>query len=242
MFNAINHKSLKMKKITLLLIILSVNLLIAQNMSYTVYEFKVKDQAENGLIQQFDSFMKDAKIQENGTLNIEKFKRGAPRGMTHRMVRINEIGRTGNIIEDATQSERGLFWQKVRSKVEFGTSFSGRMLSFLPGDFKANPIVQIWHVKLKNPIAFKSSHDKFFNSIGNYMDGKTVGFGTIDVGSPDGATHWIAIATNQEDGGLLKVHHDFDNKFRKQQSEWWETNGGVEFVDNFSFTIKRSYN
>jgi len=238
----INHKFFKMKKITLILIILSVNLLMAQNMSYTVYEFKVKDEAESGLVQEFDAFWKDAKIQENGAFNVEKYRRGAPRGMTHRMVRFSEIGRTGHMREGATKSERSLFWAKVRDKVEFGTSFSGRILSWLPGDLKANPIVQIWHLKLENPSAFKSAHDKFFNSIGNYMDGKAVGFGTIDVGSPDGATHWVAIATNQKDGGLLKVHHDFDNKFRKQQSEWFETNGGIEIIDNFSLTINRSYN
>ena len=158
------------------------------------------------------------------------------------MVRFSEIGRTGHMREGATKSERSLFWAKVRDKVEFGTSFSGRMLSWLPGDLKANPIVQIWHLKLENPSAFKSAHDKFFNSIGNYMDGKSVGFGTIDIGSPDGATHWVAIATNLKDGGLLKVHHDFDNKFSKQQSEWFETNGGIEIIDNFSLTINRSYN
>lgn len=47
-------------------------------MSYTVYEFKVKDQAESGLMELFDSFWKDAKLQENGGFNIEKFQRGTP--------------------------------------------------------------------------------------------------------------------------------------------------------------------
>ena len=65
MFDITNHKLFKMKKITLILIILSVNLLMAQNMSYTVYEFKVKDQAGSGLVQEFDAFWKDAKIQES---------------------------------------------------------------------------------------------------------------------------------------------------------------------------------
>ena len=142
-----------MKKIIFLISFFSINLIVSQNMSYTVYEFKVKDQAEGGLMQLFDSFWKDAKIQENGAFNIEEFRRGAPRGMTHRIVRISEIGRVGHMREGANQSERSLFYQKVRNKVEFGASFSGRMLSWLPGDFKANPIVQIWHVKLK-PYSF----------------------------------------------------------------------------------------
>ena len=230
-----------MKKLLLFTILFSANILLAQNMSYTVWEFKVKDQAGTHLLEHFDSYWKDAKLQENGAFNIEKFQRGTPRGMTHRMVRINEIGRMGHMREGSTESERSLFWEKVKNKVEFGTSFSGRMLSWLPGDFKTNPIVQIFHIKLKNPDAFKSAHDKFFNSIGNYMNGKTVGFGTIDVGSPDGATHWLAIATNKNDGGLIKVHHDFGNKSQKQQMEWWKTNGGIEFVDDFSLIIKKSY-
>ena len=230
-----------MKKIIFLIAFFSVNLIVSQNMSYTVYEFKVKDQAESGLLELFDSFWKDAKLQENGGFNIEKFQKGTPRGMTHRMVRISEIGRTGHMNESANLSERQAFWAKVGNKVEFGPSFSGRMLSWFPGDFKANPVVQIWHIKLNNPTAFKSAHEKFFKSIGDYIDGKTVGFGTIDVGSPDGSTHWVAIATNNKDGGLIKIHHDFDTRFSKESTEWYETNGGVEVMDDFSFVIKRSY-
>lgn len=43
----------------------------------------------------------------------------------------------------------------------------------------------------------------------------------------------MVIATNKEEGGLIKGHHDFGNKFRKPQMEWWETNGGFEFIDDF---------
>ena len=63
-----------MKKIIFLISFFSANLIVCQNMSYTVYEFKVKDQAESGLMELFDSFWKDAKLQENGGFNIEKFQ------------------------------------------------------------------------------------------------------------------------------------------------------------------------
>ena len=236
-----NYKSTKMKKLLLFTILFSANILLAQNMTYRVWEIKVKEQASGGLLNIWDSYFKDAEIQKNGTLLIQKFNQGTPRGMTHRVVWISEIGRTGHMREDSNEADRSLMRQKARNKFEFGTSFSGRILSSLPGGFTENPIVQIFHLKLKDPAAFKAAHDKFFESLGDYANGKRFGFGTIDVGSPDGATHWVAMHTSKKDGGLIQLHHDFSTKFGEQQMEWWKTNGGFEIVDDFSLINSRSY-
>ena len=48
-FLIINY--LKMKKLLLFTILFSANILLAQNMSYTVYEFKVKDEAGPRLLE-----------------------------------------------------------------------------------------------------------------------------------------------------------------------------------------------
>ncbi|MCH1612650.1 MAG: hypothetical protein L7S72_05065, partial [Flavobacteriales bacterium] len=79
-----------MKKLLFFVLILSFNNLVAQNMSFRVWEIKVKDQAKGGLLQLFDDHFKDVEIKENGAILLEEYKVGAPRDMTHRIVFLNE--------------------------------------------------------------------------------------------------------------------------------------------------------
>ena len=240
MFDIINHKLFKMKKIFLFVFLLSINNLIGQNMSFRVWEIKVKDQAKAGLLRLFDDHFKVAEIKENGAILLEEYKVGAPREMTHRIIFLNEIGRIGDMITNKSEAEKKLFWERVKNKIDkWGSTFSGRMLSWHPGDFSKFPSIHLWHIKPNNPMQFKNAHDKFVESAGSYFDGKAIGFGTIDIGSPDGSSHWVAFAA--EKYSLIKMHHDFDTRFGKLQQEWWKTNGGVEISDDFSVLNLRTY-
>ena len=245
MFEIINHKLFKMKKLLLLTIsIFCANLISAQNMTYSVHEFKIKDKGESELIKQLDNFFKDATYLKNSGINIEKIGTGwgeTSRGMTHRLVFFREIGSNGPINQSSTKEQRNLNWSKVRLLVDqWGPSFHGRMLSWIQGEMNDYPNVQIFHFKADSPEQFKMAHDKFFNSTGNYFNGKSLGFGTIDIGSPDGATHWVAIGSkNTQD--LIKMHHDIANKFSKQYTEWQKNNGGIEMIDDFVIKIRRSF-
>jgi len=133
----INHKLFKMKKLLFFVLILSFNNLVAQNMSFRVWEIKVKDQAKGGLLQLFDDHFKDVEIKENGAILLEEYKVGAPRDMTHRIVFLNEIGRSGDMITNKSEAEKKLFWERVKNKIDkWGSTFSGRILSWHPGDFQ----------------------------------------------------------------------------------------------------------
>ena len=233
-----------MKKVLLFITFLITGYSVAQDMMYTATEFRVKEGNESNIAKQLDSFFNGAKLLPNGGVVVEAIGPGwglSSRGMTHRIVFLREIGAEGPMNQSSTQEERSINWAIVGDLVdEWGPQYSGRMLSWKPGDFLKNPYIQLWHIKLNSPSKFKSAHDKFFKSIGNYMDGKTIGFGTIDVGSPDGGTHWVAIAS-KNNGDLIKTHHDFNNKYSKQFSDWAENNGGVEIVDDFVVSIRRAY-
>ena len=95
-----------MKKTLLFVFLLSINNLIGQNMSFRVWEIKVKDQAKAGLLRLFDDHFKVAEIKENGAILLEEYKVGAPREMTHRIIFLNEIGRIGDMITNKSEAEK----------------------------------------------------------------------------------------------------------------------------------------
>ena len=222
--------------------LLTLNLLSGQNISYNVMEFKAKEGMYDKVVALFTEHYKDVKFKANCGVNLDGIGFAQPRGMNFRIVNFQEVGHVGSRFVDHDQTKEELFWSKLDNLTdERGSISMGRMLSWLSGDFEKNPAVHFYSIIPENPLAFKSAHDKFFESTGNYFDGKTVGFGTIDVNSPDGATHWVAISTNYEDGGLIQLHHDLDNKFGKQQMEWAKTNGGVQIVDEFGIHVHASF-
>ena len=97
--------------------------------------------------------------------------------MTHRIIFLNEIGRIGDMITNKSEAEKKLFWERVKNKIDkWGSTFSGRMLSWHPWDFSKFPSIHLWHIKPNNPMQFKNAHDKFVESAGSYFDGKAIGF------------------------------------------------------------------
>lgn len=218
------------------------NFLSAQNMSYTVMEFKAKENTYDKVVDMFIENYKDVEFKPNCGINLDGMGFSKPRGMNFRIVRFHEVGHVGSIFANDDQLKEQLFWGRLNELIEeMGTISMGRMLSWLPGDFEKNKAVHFYSIIPEDPVKFKSAHDKFLNSVGNYFDGKTVGYGTIDVNSADGATHWVALSTNYEDGGFIQLHHDLENKFGKQQMEWAKTNGGVEIVDEYSIHVHASF-
>lgn len=87
-----------------------------------------------------------------------------------------------------------MFLEKLNNLVEeWGSSYSGRFLSYLMSQNKSFLFIQIYNINPKDPIAFKKANDKFISKKNKTIGERPVGFGTYDFGSPDVATNWFVI-------------------------------------------------
>ena len=66
--------------------------------------------------------------------------------------------------------------------------------SWQEGDTDKNSNVHIWDVKIDDPNLFKAGHDKIVEKYKEDFSGRVVGFGTYDIGRPNGASHWVALS------------------------------------------------
>ena len=72
------------------------------------------------------------------------------------------------------------------------------------------------------------------------MGDRPVGFGTYDIGSPNGATHWVVIGSNGF-SDLIDQKQQFEDKLAKDMMEWGTTNGGVEIKSNFTIQVLAAF-
>ena len=80
---------------------------------------------------------------------------------------------------------------------------------------------------------------KAMNEVWDYQ-GNAMLFGTYDVGTPGGATHFAAFgADNLESLMLWKVYIEQNNS--KGQAEYFKNRGKVEELTNYSLRILKQY-
>ena len=63
-------------------------------------------------------------------------------------------------------------------------------MSWKEGNLETNPEVHIWDIIPEDPTAFKVAHDKIVDEFKSEFKDRVVGYGTYDIGMPNGATHW----------------------------------------------------
>ena len=210
--------------------------LYAQTMAFTCIELKVKPFTQDNIAEAFDKVFEDVKMNKGGVV-LERFWNGRTHGMTHRIVFMFTLG-VDMVDEDAIDPNKNdAFWSKMQNYVEeWGPSYSGRILSWKEGDTKANPDVHIWDIKVADQNQFKKGHDKIISEFAGDFAGRVVGFGTYDIGRPNGATHWVALTgKDREDHLMLYDKLQKNPKFMGLISE----RGKVEDVKDYELQILR---
>ncbi len=177
--------------------------LYAQTMAFTCVEIKAKPFTQDNISEAFDKVFEDVEMNQGGVV-LERFWSGRTHGMTHRIVFMYTLG-VDMVDEDAIDPNKNdAFWSKMQNYVEeWGASYSGRMLSWKEGDTEANPNVHIWDIKVADQNQFKKGHDKIISEFKDDFDGRVVGFGTYDIGRPNGATHWVALTGKDREDHLM---------------------------------------
>ena len=142
--------------------------------------------------------------------------------------------------DDAVSDDKGsALWAKMRNFVDkWGTGYSGRILSWQEGDTDKNSNVHIWDIKIDDPNLFKAGHDKIVEKFKEDFSERVVGFGTYDIGRPNGASHWIALSgKDKNDHMMLYDKLQKDPKFIKLIQE----RGPVTDIKDYEVTILKRF-
>lgn len=227
-----------MKKIILLFMFFVTVSLTAQRMAFSVVEFKAKPHTQKDILKAFTDTYEGVKMNQAGIV-LERMGNGRTKGATHRLVFMWTLG-VKMMAKDAISDDKSsVLWSKMRNFVEeWGTEYSGRILSWQEGDTDKNSNVHIWDVKIDDPNLFKAGHDKIVEKYKEDFLGRVVGFGTYDIGRPNGASHWVALSgENKNDHMMLYDKLQKDAKFIQLIQE----RGPVEDVKDYEIKILKRF-
>ena len=218
----------------LLLICFSTQWMNAQTMAFSAIEVKVKPFTQKDIKEAFEEVFEDVEMNK-GAIVLERFTGGDSNGMTHRLVFLYTIGEKMIADEFWASDKNAAFWAKMGNYIEdWGVSYSGRMMSWKEGNLETNPEVHIWDIIPEDPTAFKVAHDKIVDEFKSEFKDRVVGFGTYDIGMPNGATHWIGLTgKDTADHLMLYDRMENNNRFVKLLAE----RGGYELIKDFSLKI-----
>lgn len=223
-----------MKKLFFSIILFTSVSITAQTMAFTAIEVKVKDHTQNDIEEAFDKVFKDVKMNQAG-VTLERIWMGGTKGMTHRLVWMSTLG-VDMVDEGAISPDKNdAFWAKMNNYIEeWGPGTSGRILSWQEGDTQKNPSVHIWDIKAQDQNQFKKGHDNIVKSFKDEFAGRVVGFGTYDIGKPNGATHWVVVSGKDRGDHLMFLDKlQNSSKFMKLIQE----RGEVEDVRDYEIEI-----
>ena len=190
--------------------------LTGQNMAFSVVEFTAKPYTQKDILKAFNDTYEGVKMNQGGIV-LERIGNGRTNGATHRLVFMWTLG-VEMMADDAVSDDKGsALWAKMRNFVDkWGTGYSGRILSWQEGDTDKNSNVHIWDIKIDDPNLFKAGQDKIVEKFKEDFSERVVGFGTYDIGRPNGASHWIALSgKDKNDHMMLYDKLQKDTKFIK---------------------------
>ena len=227
-----------MKKIILLFVFFATITLTGQNMAFSVVEFTAKPYTQKDILKAFNDTYEGVKMNQGGIV-LERIGNGRTNGATHRLVFMWTLG-VEMMADDAVSDDKGsALWAKMRNFVDkWGTGYSGRILSWQEGDTDKNSNVHIWDIKIDDPNLFKAGHDKIVKKFKEDFSERVVGFGTYDIGRPNGASHWIALSgKDKNDHMMLYDKLQKDPKFIKLIQE----RGPVTDIKDYEVTILKRF-
>ena len=208
---------------------------ISQN-TFRLWHFNAKAGTEEAIGNLITKHNENADYKSGG-IQIERITFG-DNMWSHRVVAFGELGKLGR--NDLKEYQQGLFLEKLNNFVEeWGPSYAGRFLSFVGGEPKDFPFIQIYNIRLNDPVAFKKAHDKYVGQMSKVLGDRPVGFGTYDIGSPEGASHWVVIGSSNFND-LIDQKQKME-KYTKEWAEWNNTNGGVEIKSNFTILVLAAF-
>ena len=108
------------------------------------------------------------------------------------------------------------------------------MLSWKEGDTDKMPQVHIWDIIPEDAVAFKTNHDKIVKEFAEDFEDRVVGFGTYDIGLPNGATHWVGL-TGKDTQDHLMLYDKMEKK--KRFLELLAKRGNFKLVKDFELRI-----
>ena len=224
-----------MKNTLFLLFFVSFFTVSAQRMGFNVGEFSIHDSMEDEMIEAFDKALEGV-VFDGGGIVLERLWNGRESHVTHRIVWMFTLGKD-MIKSGLNQDKQEAFWAKMQTFVkEWNTGYAGRMLSWKEGNTDENSFGHIYDIKVSDPAKFKTAHDKIVKQHQDIFKDRVVGFGTYDMGRPNGATHWVAL-TGKDRMDHLMVQDELEKRsnFIKLLGE----RGPVEEVKDFEIQILR---
>ena len=208
--------------------------LTAQTMAFSVLEVKMKPFTQDNMTKAFEQVFEGVEMNKGGIV-LERFTAGRRDGMTHRMVFMYTLGEKMIADEFWASDKNDAFWSKMGNYVEeWGNSYSGRILSWKEGDTDKTPQVHIWDIVPENSQTFKAAHDQIVSEYKAEFKDRVVGFGTYDVGLPNGASHWIAL-TGKDTQDHLMFYDEMEKKGRFV--ELLQARGDFELIKDFELKI-----
>ena len=226
-----------MKKILFIVAIFSVTTLFSQN-TFQLWNFNAKDGMEESIANLADKQWGDSKFKSGG-IQIERIGHG-DNPWSHRIILFGEVDKIGRVDGEVEEYEWQLFQEKLNNLVEeWGTSYAGRFLSVEGGSWIDFPYVQIYDLKLDNPVAFKKAHDKLVKQTSKTRGDRPVAFGTYDIGGGKDVSHWVAVGA--KDFNDLISQKALEDEYVSEWAEWSKNNGGAVSSSNYTISVLAAY-
>ncbi len=226
-----------MKNVYYLLTIILFSFYSFSQNTFRLWHFNAKDGTETAIGELMTKHNANAEFKSGG-VQIERISFGDNK-WTHRVVAFGEVGKIGR--NDLKEFQQSLFLEKLNNFVEeWGPSYAGRFLSYVGGQPKDFPFIQIYEITPNDPVAFKKAHDKFVSKASKIIGDRPIAYGTYDIGSPNGATHWVVIGSSGF-SDLIDQKQKWEDNFAKETMEWAKTNGGVEIKSNFTISVLAAF-
>jgi hypothetical protein len=228
-----------MKKIIILLLLFVGVSAIGQQMGFNYVEITAEENAEKAIAELFDSYM-EGKDRKSGNIFLERLRQGGENGRTHRIVWIWELD-NGGFVEEPGENESKAFWRGLRTLVDsWGEARAGRILNVRFGDEEKNSSIHIWDIKASDEEAFIAAQNTLVEEASSAFEDRLVGFGTYDVNTPNGATHWFLVS-----GEDINDHLSLYNALRKEHenafSKYFKNRGEVEYAQDFMVKRIKTY-
>ena len=232
-----------MKKIVLYTFILCSGYMFSQTRAYRVAEVTVENREnEKALLKLFDKFYEGAKFKSGGKIIQRIIEGREPGGSTHRIVTIYDLGNFGRVDGDFEPKELEDFLT-TRSLLIKSTNkiYSGRVLN-VKNDKKIveDEVFHIYDIIPKNPFKFSKAYEKALKGMSGLNGDRRFGFGTYDIGKPNGATHWTLVS-GKGPSDIIKSLEDMFTDYGEEFFTFLNERGEVKDVKDFLLRNLRVY-
>ena len=112
-------------------------------------------------------------------------------------------------------------------------------MSIKGGSWVDFPYVQIYNLKLDDPAAFKSAHDKIVEQTAITRGDRPIAFGSYDIGGGQNISHWVAVGSSDFSDRISQM--DLNEQYQKEWAEWAENNGGVSIPSNYTIQVLAAF-